>query len=73
LTIVWVGQQNQFTYSRFALQYAKDIDGINVSEQSVMLCKEKGYRHVKLVDAVALPFPDKSFDYVFTSEVLEQV
>lgn len=52
--------------------YSKNIYGIDASEQSVILCSKKGYRQVKLADAV-LPFPDRYFDFVFTSEVLEHV
>jgi ubiquinone/menaquinone biosynthesis C-methylase UbiE len=52
---------------------SKNIYGIDVSEQSVILCSKKGYRDVKLADATTLPFPDKYFDFVFTSEVLEHV
>ena len=55
------------------LKIIQKIDGIDVSEQSVILCKKKGYRHVKLADATVLPFPDGYFDFVFTSEVLEHV
>jgi 2-polyprenyl-3-methyl-5-hydroxy-6-metoxy-1,4-benzoquinol methylase len=54
-------------------KYSKNIYGIDASEQSVILCSKKGYRQVKLADATFLPFPDKYFDFVFTSEVLEHV
>jgi len=53
--------------------YSKNIYGIDASEQSVILCSKKGYRNVKLADATVLPFPDRYFDFVFTSEVLQHI
>lgn len=53
--------------------YTNNIYGIDASQQSVSLCKKKGYLHVELADATLLPFPDEFFDFVFTSEVLEHV
>jgi len=51
----------------------KKIYGVDISEQSKILCQKKGYIQVKIADASAIPFQDATFDFVFTSEVLEHI
>lgn len=71
-TILDLGCGNGIYFDIFKT-HTKKIYGIDASDQSVILCKKKGYRLVKLADATDLPFPDGYFDFVFTSEVLEHV
>jgi len=58
----------------FALELMKhgaDVTGIDVSEKMIAIAKSKGVTNVAVGDAVALAFPDESFDLVISITALE--
>ncbi|MDP3888432.1 MAG: class I SAM-dependent methyltransferase [bacterium] len=51
-----------------------EVDGIDISQVALDLARKKGLRKVVIGDLEKpLPFPDKSFDYVFAGDILEHV
>jgi len=49
------------------------ITGIDQSLEAIRFCADKGLGTVRLGDVCALPFPDKSFDLVLATDVIEHV
>ena len=46
--------------------------GVDISQEAIQLCHKKGLK-ASCMDAVALSFPDQSFDCVLASDVLEHI
>jgi len=57
---------------RFLSKYG-DIRGIDISEETIRLCKTRGIDRIVRCDAMKLPFRDGSFDTVLCLELLEHV
>jgi ubiquinone/menaquinone biosynthesis C-methylase UbiE len=55
---------------RFLSQYG-DIRGIDISEETIRLCKTRGIDRIVRCDAMKLPFRDGSFDVVLALDALE--
>lgn len=55
---------------RFLSQYG-DIRGIDISEETIRLCKTRGIDRIVRCDAMKLPFRDGSFDLVLALDALE--
>jgi SAM-dependent methyltransferase len=49
-----------------------DVTNVDVSPEAVKFCQQKGYE-AKLVAIDTLPFPDKSFDMLVATDVLEHI
>lgn len=49
------------------------VTGLDQSEEAIRYCAEKGLGEVRRGDACALPFPDKSFDLVLATDIIEHV
>tara|TARA_Y100000310_G_C20695437_1_gene825365 strand:- start:3895 stop:4629 length:735 start_codon:yes stop_codon:yes gene_type:complete len=49
---------------------AADMYGVDVSEEAVGFCKQRGLEHVKKGSAMKLPYKDGEFDAVFVLDVL---
>lgn len=50
-----------------------NIYGIDISENAIDLCKERGIKNVKVMDGTKLLFNDNEFDLVIASDVLEHI
>ena len=48
-------------------------EGLDMSDEAVQWCAEKGYGKVTQGDVCALPFPDASFDLVLATDIVEHV
>ncbi len=48
-------------------------EGLDMSDEAVRWCADKGYGKVTRGDACALPFPDASFDLVLATDIIEHV
>jgi SAM-dependent methyltransferase len=48
-------------------------EGLDMSDEAVRWCAEKGYGRVTRGDASALPFPDASFELVLATDIIEHV
>lgn len=48
-------------------------EGVDMSEEAVHWCAEKGYGKVTLGDVCALPFPEQTFDLILATDVIEHV
>jgi ubiquinone/menaquinone biosynthesis C-methylase UbiE len=55
---------------RFLSKYG-DIRGIDISEETIRLCKTRGIDRIVRCDAMKLPFRDGSFDVVLALDALE--
>ena len=55
---------------RFLSQYG-DIRGIDISEETIRLCKQRGIDRIVRCDAMKLPFRDGSFDVILALDALE--
>lgn len=51
----------------------EDVHGIDISKEAIDLCKTKRISNVSVMDGAKLEFPDKMFDVVITSDVLEHI
>jgi SAM-dependent methyltransferase len=49
------------------------VQGIDQSAEAVRFCSEKGLGEVNLGDVCALPFPDRRFDLVLATDIIEHV
>jgi SAM-dependent methyltransferase len=50
-----------------------NYEGLDRSEDAIRWCAEKGYGKVTLGDATHLPFPDRQFDLVLATDIIEHV
>ncbi len=50
-----------------------NLYGIDVSENAVSACKKKGLKNVFVMDASRMKFPDKKFDVVIASDIVEHI
>jgi SAM-dependent methyltransferase len=50
-----------------------DAEGVDVSEDALSFCRERGLDHVKLGAAEALPYDDGTFDLVTALDVVEHL
>jgi ubiquinone/menaquinone biosynthesis C-methylase UbiE len=55
---------------RFLSQYG-DVRGIDISEETIRLCKTRGIDRIVRCDAMKLPFRDGSFDVILALDALE--
>jgi ubiquinone/menaquinone biosynthesis C-methylase UbiE len=51
----------------------KNVEGIDISQSAIDLCKSKGIQDVFLIDATRTDFEDERFDIVIASDVLEHL
>lgn len=50
-----------------------DTTGVDVSEEALSLCKERGFENVRSASAESLPFDDENFDFVTALDVVEHL
>lgn len=50
-----------------------DVSGIDISEKGIELCHERGLKETWVMDAQKPSFPDRSFDVITASDVLEHL
>jgi len=50
-----------------------DVTGVDLSEDAIRWCCEKGHAAVERGDICDLPFPDAHFDFVLAIDILEHV
>ena len=50
-----------------------DFTGVDLSEDAIRWCAEKGLGQVRQGDVCALPFPDSTFDLVLATDIIEHV
>lgn len=71
-TILDVGCGNGI-YGHVLREKGAKLFGIDMAQESVVLCMVAGYDHVNLMPAERIAHGDKKFDMVFSSEVIEHV
>ena len=49
------------------------VDGIDIADHSIELCKIRGYNLCLKADAIDLPFENNTYDFVFSTEVIEHI
>lgn len=49
------------------------VIGLDMSEDAIRWCKEKGHGEVRLGDVCNLPFPDQTFGLIFAPDIIEHV
>ncbi len=64
-------------YGSFLLsKYFKNVSGIDVSQEAIDYCNlnfKKDNLHFSVLDPLSQPFPDESFDFIFSFQVFEHV
>lgn len=50
-----------------------NLAGVDISDQALSVCRERGFQTFQADVSGALPFKDKTFDYSVCSEVLEHI
>jgi ubiquinone/menaquinone biosynthesis C-methylase UbiE len=50
-----------------------DIEGVDISQDALNFCKERGFQHLRLGAAEELPYEDESFDLVTAFDVVEHL
>jgi SAM-dependent methyltransferase len=50
-----------------------DVVGIDNSKKAILLCKERGFKNVFLMNGVKPHFKDEEFDLIIASDVLEHI
>jgi SAM-dependent methyltransferase len=50
-----------------------EIEGLDFNEDAINFCKHKGLGMVRQGDACAMPFPDKSFDLILATDIIEHL
>ncbi len=51
----------------------KDLYGIDVSGDAIAACRKSGLKNVFVMDAAKLKFPDKKFDVIVASDIVEHI
>lgn len=49
------------------------VVGLDMSEDAIRWCEEKGLGEVRQGDVCALPFPDQAFGLIFATDIIEHV
>jgi SAM-dependent methyltransferase len=49
------------------------VTGLDISEDAIRFCRDKGLGHVERGDVLAMPFADRSFDLVLATDIIEHV
>ena len=49
------------------------VSGVDSSPPAIRFCRSKGFQHVEEGDALHLPFPNGSFDFLLATDVLEHI
>lgn len=55
------------------LQKFGDVEGIDISEEAVRFCQERGVSKARIGDACNLPYQNEQFDLVVAADVLEHI
>lgn len=50
-----------------------NVVGLDLSDEAIRFCDEKGLGKVHKGDITAIPFPDRSFDMVLATDIIEHV
>jgi SAM-dependent methyltransferase len=50
-----------------------NVVGLDLSDEAIRFCREKGLGKVHKGDITAIPFPDRSFDMVLATDIIEHV
>lgn len=50
-----------------------NVIGVDISDKAVRVCKSKGLKNVKAMDASNLKFKDNTFDLIIASDILEHI
>lgn len=50
-----------------------DIEGVDISEEALEFCRQRGLHQVRKADVIDLPFPDEIFDVVTALDVVEHL
>jgi SAM-dependent methyltransferase len=66
---VGCGTGTMLTY----LQAFGDAEGVDIDEEAIGYCRERGLQSVQLGEATKLPYPDDSFDLVTILDVVEHL
>lgn len=51
----------------------QNIIGIDISKSAIELCKNRGIKHVEVMDGAKTRFKDNEFDLVIASDILEHI
>lgn len=49
------------------------LDNVEVSQEAIDICRDKGFSNVKKIDGIKLPFKDNEFDIAVALDVLEHI
>lgn len=72
-TILEVGCASGVLLQALAQQGFSNVHGVEVSTEAINYCHERGLNNVTLTDGEKLPFPDGTFDFLISSDVLEHI
>ena len=50
-----------------------EVEGVDVSQDALNFCRERGFQHLRLGEAEKLPYEDESFDLVTAFDVIEHL
>jgi SAM-dependent methyltransferase len=51
----------------------RNFQGLDLADEAIRFCQEKGLGKVEKGDVCAIPFPDSSFDLVLATDIIEHV
>lgn len=68
-----VGSAEGFFMDAIGSRYGADVWGVDISDEAILLNRERYGRPVAVADAQHLPFPDGAFDLVYSTETIEHV